>query len=410
MFFKNNRDLETVDSFLDDLSSYVNGDLNKIEDLALKNSGSKEGAVYEKLANIVSTIQNKDRDNLGIYGEIMLIMEKVSDGYMSDRITVDTSDNKLAYIKSVLNTFFDKIDKSFKDISKMVVTMQNGDYRVRIDDTIFRGGEAQEMLTGLNKLAEEFSKSAKLSKDSAENLSASGIVLEQQIETLSTSSNEQAASLEESAASIEEITGNIRSTTDKSMEIQKLSTESSEALNSGIDLARQTSTAMKDINSSTTSISEAITVIDQIAFQTNILSLNAAVEAATAGEAGKGFAVVAGEVRNLAAKSAEAASEIKSIVELSQAKATQGNEVATQMLKGYEEMSVKIESTSKLIEDVSNASKEQMQGMDQINISVAQLDQMTQENTRVASEVQSIAQEVNRLATDMNNLVSDKQF
>ncbi len=125
-------------------------------------------------------------------------------------------------------------------------------------------------------------------------------------------------------------------------------------------MANQTTTAMDEINTQVNLVNEAIGVIDNIAFQTNILSLNAAVEAATAGEAGKGFAVVAQEVRNLATRSAEAAKEIKAIVERATVKANEGKEIATNMIEGYKNLNSNISSTMNLISDIENASKEQL--------------------------------------------------
>jgi methyl-accepting chemotaxis protein len=157
-------------------------------------------------------------------------------------------------------------------------------------------------------------------------------------------------------------------------------------------------------------INEAITVIDQIAFQTNILSLNAAVEAATAGEAGKGFAVVAQEVRNLASRSAEAAKEIKDLVEDANLKANEGKNISAEMIHGYQELNTHINETLHLIENVSSASKEQMTGIEQINDTVTMLDRVTQENANEANQVRAIANDVSSMAKDLVEDALSKKF
>ncbi len=157
-------------------------------------------------------------------------------------------------------------------------------------------------------------------------------------------------------------------------------------------------------------INEAITIIDQIAFQTNILSLNAAVEAATAGEAGKGFAVVAQEVRNLATRSADAANEIKKLVSNATQKANNGKQIADKMISGYANLNNNIEQTINLIKDVEMASKEQLQGINQINDAVASLDQQTQRNAMIASQTHDVASETDTITKLVVANANEKEF
>jgi len=178
----------------------------------------------------------------------------------------------------------------------------------------------------------------------------------------------------------------------------------------GTKLASQTATAMDEINDSTNTILESITVIDQIAFQTNILSLNAAVEAATAGEAGKGFAVVAQEVRNLAGRSAEAANTIKDLVEQATQRANEGKRISDQMTQGYMELNEGISTTIKLIENVSSASKEQEKGIVQINDAINALDQATQQNASAANEISNMADSVTQMSNRLVQVASSAQF
>ena len=167
---------------------------------------------------------------------------------------------------------------------------------------------------------------------------------------------------------------------------------------------------MNDIDEKVNAINDSITVIDQIAFQTNILSLNAAVEAATAGEAGKGFAVVAQEVRNLATRSAEAANEIKVLVQNATDKANEGKSISDKMILGYNGLNDNITKTIEIIANVENASKEQLTGIEQINDAINSLDHQTQENAMIASQTNDIALQTDTIAKLVVSNANAKEF
>ena len=176
------------------------------------------------------------------------------------------------------------------------------------------------------------------------------------------------------------------------------------------ELAHKTGEAMDHINKATTAIVDAIEIIDQIAFQTNILSLNAAVEAATAGEAGKGFAVVAQEVRNLASRSAEAAKEIKDLVEDAQSKTQEGKTQADKMVESFNYLNDKVSEVTTIVSEVTNATNEQMQGMKQINDAVNELDKATQENANASETVSSKAMALNEISEHLIAIINRTQF
>jgi len=248
------------------------------------------------------------------------------------------------------------------------------------------------------------------SKQNGLTLQNSSNTLLDNVSNLSSASNQAAASLEETATALEEITSNIANNTQNVIQMASYGNEVKNSISKGQKLATHTTTAMDEINEEVTSISEAIAIIDQIAFQTNILSLNAAVEAATAGEAGKGFAVVAQEVRNLASRSAEAANEIKAIVQNATDKANNGKNIASQMIDGYTHLNESITKTLELISGIENASQEQSSGIEQINNAIGDLDQQTQQNAAIAITTKDIAETVQGMAKNIVDEVDKNQF
>ncbi|WP_418187524.1 HAMP domain-containing methyl-accepting chemotaxis protein [Aliarcobacter lanthieri] len=262
----------------------------------------------------------------------------------------------------------------------------------------------------MNELGNIISELLKQSYSTGLMLQNSSNELLDNVNTLNQSSNAAAASLEETAAALEEITSTVVSNSNNVSQMARYSKEVSDSAKKGQNLANQTTTAMDEINNQVNLINEAISVIDNIAFQTNILSLNAAVEAATAGEAGKGFAVVAQEVRNLAARSAEAAKQIKDIVESATSKANEGKDISFEMIKGYTELLENIEKQTQTINEIATASKEQEAGITQINDAVTGLDQQTQKNASIAADTKDIAIKADEIARKIVDESSSQEF
>ena len=328
---------------------------------------------------------------------------------MQKRITLNVSNPSLMQLKYVLNNMSDILESNINKILKVLEEYANYDYRNSVNANGLRE-HLLRLANGVNQLGESVTNMLIENKSNGMTLDNSSKILLANVDKLNLSSNEAAASLEETAAALEEITSNIRNNTESISQMSRLSEGVTKSVNHGEELANQTTVAMDEINIQVNLVNEAISVIDQIAFQTNILSLNAAVEAATAGEAGKGFAVVAQEVRNLASRSAEAAKEIKNIVEQATIKANEGKNIASTMIDGYKELNQNISQTINLISDIQNASKEQLLGIEQINDAVNQLDQQTQQNAMVATQSHDIALSTDNIAKLIVEDANKKEF
>jgi aerotaxis receptor len=195
-----------------------------------------------------------------------------------------------------------------------------------------------------------------------------------------------AAQLQQTAASMTQMTSTVRANTQTAQDANAYANEASGAAQHGGEVVAQVVNTMRDISDSSRRIADIISVIDGIAFQTNILALNAAVEAARAGEQGRGFAVVAGEVRSLAQRSAEAAKEIKGLIQASVERVEAGGVLVHNAGQAMDDIVTKVTEVSQLIGQISHASKEQAAGIDQVNAAVGHLDDVTQQNAALVQQ------------------------
>ncbi|MDO8774214.1 MAG: methyl-accepting chemotaxis protein [Burkholderiaceae bacterium] len=223
---------------------------------------------------------------------------------------------------------------------------------------------------------------------------------------LSSRTEQQASALEETAASMEELSSTVKQNADSARQANQLALSASTTAVQGGEVVAQVVGTMKDINDSSKRIADIISVIDGIAFQTNILALNAAVEAARAGEQGRGFAVVAREVRSLAARSAEAAKEIKSLINATVERVEQGTVLVDQAGTTMTAVVSAIKRVTDLMGEISAASNEQSQGVSQVGEAVAQMDQVTQQNAALVEEMAAAASSLKAQAQDLVGTVA----
>ncbi|MAK56688.1 MAG: hypothetical protein CML17_12745 [Pusillimonas sp.] len=223
---------------------------------------------------------------------------------------------------------------------------------------------------------------------------------------LSSRTEEQASSLAETAATMEQLTTTVQLNTDNARKANQLAGSASKiAVESG-NVVGQVVDTMSSIDQRAKQVADIITVIDGIAFQTNILALNAAVEAARAGEQGKGFAVVASEVRSLAQRSAQAAKEIKELIEMSVSATNQGNVLVGKAGQSMKETVDSIKQVVDIMEEIAAAGEEQSTGIEQVNQAVMQMDQVTQQNAALVEEAAVASQNMQEQAADLSRLVS----
>ncbi|QKF66633.1 Cache sensor-containing MCP-domain signal transduction protein [Arcobacter venerupis] len=401
-----NKNLTIIKDGLLNFFSYLNKE-SKNAQLIKINSTDEFGQMAEMINENIKKTENLIIQDNDLIEDVKSVVNEVKNGRFDKRIERNTENANLEELKNTFNEMLETTKNSVGyDINKIAQVLNNFvklDFRGRIDD---KGNIA----VGINNLANIITQMLVENKTNGLTLDESSNILLSNVDKLNQSSNEAAASLEETAAAIEEITSNIRNNTENISKMAILSNEVTASASQGEKLANQTTVSMDEINNQVNLINEAITVIDQIAFQTNILSLNAAVEAATAGEAGKGFAVVAAEVRNLASRSADAAREIKSIVETATVKANDGKKIAGNMIEGYKQLNGNITHTINLIQDIQNASKEQLLGIEQINDAVNQLDQQTQQNAAVASQTHDVAVLTDEIAKLIVSDANAKEF
>ena len=341
---------------------------------------------------------------LAINTQIQQLASAAAAGDFSQRGDAQRFDHDFRVMIEQLNSMMQVADGNLGQLSQLLQSIAAGDLTARMDGQF--NGVFARMRDDANTTVAQLTQIVGQIQASASSITLAAGEIASGNSDLSRRTEQQAANLEETAASMEELTSTVRQNAEHARQANQLAIGAHGVASQGGEVVGQVVTTMSAIEASSKKIAEIISVIDGIAFQTNILALNAAVEAARAGEQGRGFAVVASEVRTLAQRSAAAAKEIKGLIDDSVGKVAEGSSLVHQAGSTMGEIVASVQRVTDIMAEISAASQEQSAGIEQVNQTVVQMDETTQQNAALVEEATAAARAMEDQAVQLGEAVA----
>lgn len=350
----------------------------------------------------VEWLDNNDR--VAYRNEVTNLIDNCKAGNLSMRGNVTAMSDVFKPMLAGINDVIDAIVAPVNELKDRLTLIAEGDLTAYVTGDY--QGDHEDLKNALNSTLDNLNEILSQVQTGANQMADASGQVSDSSQSISQGATEQAASLEQITASMNEMASQTEMNADNANQANKLAQTARSGAESGNEMMDRMVGAMGEIDDSAQKISKIIKVIDEIAFQTNLLALNAAVEAARAGVHGKGFAVVAEEVRNLAARSANAAKETTELIEGSIKKVNAGTEVANNTAEALTEIVSGVSKVTDLIGEIAAASNEQSQGINQVNQGLVQLDQVTQQNTANSEESAAASVELSEQANQLADVLT----
>lgn len=400
------------------LSTFYTGHIGQKELLgSVEQPNVAEVVLGERTLRVVSNpVFNEQSEKLGmaiewtdrteevsVENEVGSIVAAASLGDLGQRIGLAGKEGFFRRLGENVNQLIDAVETSFDDIARVMEKLAQGDLTQTIERD-YQGsfGKVKEGVNGtIGRLDEIVGKL----RESSDIISTAVGEISNGNSSLSQRTEQNAADLEETAASVEELSSTVRNNADNAKQADQFALTAREQAESGGEVVGEAIAAMQEINAASARIAEIIGVIDEIAFQTNLLALNASVEAARAGEQGRGFAVVATEVRNLASRSAQAAREIKDLINDSVQKVQAGTRLVDNSGEKLGDIVAGVKKVADIVAEISTASVEQSAGIEQINQALTNMDEGTQQNAALAEQTSAAAGSLNEKAGELQSVI-----